>query len=111
MHFFNRKQIFIVRKIVPKLNPYDYWISKTVDGVIFDKRFLRQELFALKNQFIQMDPIFIYYNNLKLEENKQFTIELSNEDLFLFTHFTKNCLIMELNLKKKINKVIQQDIH
>ena len=48
-----------------------------------------------------MDPIFIYYNNLKLEENKQFTIELSNEYLFLFTHFTKNCLIMELHLKKK----------
>ena len=47
-----------------------------------------------------MDPIFIYFNNLKLAENKQFSIELSNEDLFLFTHFTKNCLIMELHLKK-----------
>ena len=52
MHFFNRKRIFIVRKILPKINPYDYWISKTEDGVIFDKRFLRQELLALKNQFI-----------------------------------------------------------
>ena len=29
-----------------------YWISKTEDDVIIDKRFLRQELFALKNQFI-----------------------------------------------------------
>ena len=27
-----------------------------------------------------MEPIFIYYNNLKFEENKKFTIEFSNED-------------------------------
>ena len=28
-----------------------------------------------------MDPIFIYYNNLKLAENKQFTLEFSDKDL------------------------------
>ena len=28
-----------------------------------------------------MDPIFIYYNNLILAENKQFTLEFSDEDL------------------------------
>ena len=50
--FFNREQIFIVRKVLEKINSYDYWILKTEDGVIIDKRFLRQELFALKNQFI-----------------------------------------------------------
>ena len=52
MPFFNRDQIFIVRKKLPKINSYDYWISKTEDGAIIDKRFLRQELTVLKNQFI-----------------------------------------------------------
>ena len=28
-----------------------------------------------------MDPFFIYYNNLKFAENKQFTLEFSDEDL------------------------------
>ena len=27
-----------------------------------------------------MDPIFIYYNNLKFAENKQLTLEFSNGD-------------------------------
>ena len=51
MSFFNREQIFIVRKVVPRDDSHNYWISKTEDGEIIDKRFLRQELFALKNQF------------------------------------------------------------
>ena len=29
-----------------------------------------------------MNPIFIYYDNLKFTENKQFTLEFSDEDLF-----------------------------
>ena len=52
MSFFNREQIFIARKVLPKTNSYDHWISKTEDCVIIQKRFLRQELSALKNQFI-----------------------------------------------------------
>ena len=28
-----------------------------------------------------MDPIIIYYNNLKFAENKQFTLEFRDEDL------------------------------
>ena len=51
MLFFNCEQIFIVRKVVPHDDSHDYWISKTENGEIIDKRFLRQELFALKNQF------------------------------------------------------------
>ena len=47
--FFNREEIFIVRKVLPQENSYNYWISKTPDGEIINKRFLRQELFALKN--------------------------------------------------------------
>ena len=27
-----------------------------------------------------MEPIFIYYNNLKFKDNKVFTVEFSNED-------------------------------
>ena len=51
MSFFNREQKFIVRNIPPRDNSYDYWVSKTEDGEIINKRFLRQELFALKDQF------------------------------------------------------------
>ena len=49
--FFNREQVFVVRKVVLREDSHDYWISKTEVGDIFDKRLLRQELFALKNQF------------------------------------------------------------
>ena len=52
--FFNRNEIFIVRKVLPIDNnhsSYNYWISKSGEDKIIDKRFLRQELFALKNQF------------------------------------------------------------
>ena len=49
--FINREEIFIVRKVLSKEDPYNYWISKTADSEIINKRFLRQELFALKNQF------------------------------------------------------------
>ena len=49
--FFNREEIFLVRKVLLKENSYNYWISKTTNGEIINKRFLRQELSALKNQF------------------------------------------------------------
>ena len=49
--FFNREEIFIVRKVLSKEDSYNYWIFKTADSEIINKRFLRQELFALKNQF------------------------------------------------------------
>ena len=52
--FFNRNEIFIVRKVLPidkDHSSYNYWISKSDEDKIIDKRFLRQELFALKNQF------------------------------------------------------------
>ena len=49
--FFNREEIFVIRKVLSKENSYNYWISKTTDGEIINKRFLQQELFALKNQF------------------------------------------------------------
>lgn len=80
MSFFDCEEIFLVRKVLPRGSSYDYWISKTNDREIINKRFLRQELFALKNQFTYMDPIFIYYNNLKFAKNKPLTLEFSNGD-------------------------------
>ena len=52
--FFNREQVFVVRKIVKISNiiNYHYWISTEGEGKVIDKRFLRQELFALNDQFL-----------------------------------------------------------
>ena len=49
--FFNREEIFIVRKVLSKEDSYNYWIFKMAYGEIINKRFSQQELFALKNQF------------------------------------------------------------
>ena len=49
--FFNREQVFVVRKIVKIPSNYHYWISKEGDDKVLDKRFLRQKLFALNDQF------------------------------------------------------------
>ena len=49
---FNRDKIFFVRRIAFIDNSYNYWISKTVNSEIINKRFLREELFALKEKFI-----------------------------------------------------------
>ena len=50
--FFNREQIFMVRKAVKtSKDNYLYWISKEGNDKIIDMRFLRQELFALNEQF------------------------------------------------------------
>ena len=51
MPFFNRNELFIVRKVVPVDNTYYYWISKMGDTKLINNKFLRQELFAIKNQF------------------------------------------------------------
>ena len=52
MSFFNSEQISIVRNVLQRGSSYNYWIPKTEDGAIIDKRFLRQELLALENQFL-----------------------------------------------------------
>ena len=49
--FFNRNELFIVSKVVPVDNTYYYWISKMGDSKLINTKFLRQELFAIKNQF------------------------------------------------------------
>ena len=52
MQFLNRNELFIVRKVVLLVdNSYYYWISKTGDSKLINNKFLRQELFAIKNQF------------------------------------------------------------
>ena len=37
--FFNREEIFLVRKVLSKENCYNHSISKTTDGEIINKRF------------------------------------------------------------------------
>ena len=49
--FFNREQVFVVRKIVKISNIYHCWISKEKEDKVIAKRFLRQELYALNDQF------------------------------------------------------------
>ena len=52
MPFFNRDRIFTIYKRV-KLNngTYLYWVEE--DSKKINSRFLRQELFALNNQFLR----------------------------------------------------------
>ena len=48
--FFNCEQVCLVKKIVKISNKnYNYWISKEVEDKVIDKRFLRQELYALSD--------------------------------------------------------------
>ena len=49
--FFNREQVYKVRKVFSREDSYDYWISKVDSEKIIEQRFLCQELFVLKNQF------------------------------------------------------------
>ena len=88
--FFNRHEIFFIGRIAFINNAYNYWISKTVYCKIINKRFLRQELFALKEQFIwKMDTIFIYTNNLTFDENQKFILNFSDGDVFKSVNFSK----------------------
>ena len=48
--FFNKKEIFKIRKYNLVDNVYNYWIKKENNQKI-DKRFIREELFALENNF------------------------------------------------------------
>ena len=50
--FFNRKQVYIVKKIVKIENTFNYWISKEREDQLIPNRFFREELFALNDQFL-----------------------------------------------------------
>ena len=50
--FFSRKQIFVVRKVIKVGETYYYWVSPEDKNEVITNRFLRQELFALNNQFL-----------------------------------------------------------
>ena len=49
--FFNKKKIYVVRKIVKITNTFNYWISQEGQERVIPNRFFREELFAIKNQF------------------------------------------------------------
>ena len=48
---FNREQLSVVRKIIKIPDINYYWISKEGEDKIINKRFLRQELYAINDQF------------------------------------------------------------
>ena len=48
--FFNKKEIFKISKYNLIDNVYNYWIKRE-NGQNIDKRFIREELFALENNF------------------------------------------------------------
>ena len=48
--FFNKKEIFTIEKSILIEKVYNYWVKKE-NGENINKRFIRQELFALKNNF------------------------------------------------------------
>ena len=50
--FFSRKQVYVVKKIVKIDNTFSYWISKEQEDQLIPNRFLREELFALNDQFL-----------------------------------------------------------
>ena len=65
MPFFNRNRIFTIYKRAKLDNvTYLYWLEE--DGQKVKGRFLRQELFALNNQFIQRD--LVLYILMKLSQ-------------------------------------------
>ena len=49
--FFSRKQVYIVRKVNLVAGTYYYWVSEEQKQQLIQSRFLREELFALKDQF------------------------------------------------------------
>ena len=57
-----------------------------------------------------MDPIFIYYNNLKFAENKQFTLEFSDEDLVQGIIFKENggYFLMSMSCFIEVENVITE---
>ena len=60
MPFFNRNRIFTIYKRAKLDNgTYLYWLEE--DGQKVKGRFLRQELFALKNQLYNEGLFYIFY--------------------------------------------------
>ena len=50
--FFSRKQVYVVRKVVKVAGRYYYWVSEEQKDELIQNRFLREELFALNDQFL-----------------------------------------------------------
>ena len=80
--YFNRDQVFTIKKVVKNSDhQYNCWVAKEGEKNIQNKRYLRQELFALKSQFAnKIQPILIHFNKLKFHRDKKFLLEISNDD-------------------------------
>ena len=73
MPFLNRNRIFAIYER-SKLNngTFLYWVEEE-DGKKINGRFLRQELFALNNEFLKWQHLFLYILEKHLDENNKFT--------------------------------------
>ena len=50
--FFQKAQIFVIRKRVSYDNYYYYWIYKEGEDKMDNRRYIQQDLFALNNHFM-----------------------------------------------------------
>ena len=89
MPLFNRNRIFTIYKRA-KLNngSYLYWVEE--DGKKIKGRFLRQELFALNQQFEKWIQISFILKNYLFGENNKFTLDFWNEEFVQQLSFLKN---------------------
>ena len=107
MPFFNRNRIFTRYKRA-KLNngPYLYWEEE--DDKKINGRFLRQELFAINDQFEKW--IQILFKEITLDENNKFVLDFSDEEFIQKIDFNKKItyyiasLDCNLILKEHIKK-------
>ena len=61
-----------------------YWLNE--NGWKIKGRFLRQELFAFKNQFVE--PIYFYFKETPLDTKNNFTLDFSNTELVYQINFS-----------------------
>ena len=89
MPFFNREEIFIVRKVLPKINSYDYWILKTENSLykeLFDygitfKKIIQQDIHSKqekKNKNCILKSSFLIGNRLVQKQNKRISQQKCN---------------------------------
>ena len=106
MPFFNREEIFIVRKVLPKINSFDYWILKTENSLykeLFDygitfKKIIQQDIHSKqekKNKNCILKSSFLIGNRLVQKQTKEF----HNKNV-IFIKYQGNFVPYKLNITK-----------
>ena len=76
--FFDRNRISTIKNCTNINGINYYWITEN-DRTI-KERFLREELFALKNQFLwKMEPASIYISETNIDKENKFTLNFCEE--------------------------------